>query len=121
LRNRAKCSSYCGRVRPWRAGVHCTAGGRACVNDGNQAFVGWLATYAEQKKAAPAQIALAWLGSRGSCRFRGRRSVIDSRRTSERPEFKLSAGDLQKIDRTASQIEVHGARYPEHLQKLVGQ
>jgi aryl-alcohol dehydrogenase-like predicted oxidoreductase len=32
----------------------------------------------------------------------------------------LSADDLREIDRAASQIEVHGARYPEHLQKMVG-
>jgi aryl-alcohol dehydrogenase-like predicted oxidoreductase len=34
--------------------------------------------------------------------------------------IQLSADDLREIDRAASQIEVHGARYPEHLQKLVG-
>ncbi len=34
--------------------------------------------------------------------------------------IQLSADDLQKIDRAASQIDVHGAGYPEHLQKLVG-
>ena len=27
--------------------------------------------------------------------------------------------DLRDIDRAALQIEVHGARYPEHLQKMV--
>jgi hypothetical protein len=32
----------------------------------------------------------------------------------------LSVDDLLEIDRAASQIEVQGARYPEHLQKLVG-
>ena len=32
----------------------------------------------------------------------------------------LTDSDLQEIDRAASRIEVHGARYPEHLQKLVG-
>ena len=35
-----------------------------------------------------------------------------------RVEF--TADDLKEIDRAASQIEVHGARYPEQLQKLVG-
>ena len=34
--------------------------------------------------------------------------------------IQLSADDLQEIDRAASQIDVHGAGYPEHLQKLVG-
>jgi len=28
--------------------------------------------------------------------------------------------DLAEIDRAAAAISVHGARYPEHLQKLVG-
>jgi aryl-alcohol dehydrogenase-like predicted oxidoreductase len=32
----------------------------------------------------------------------------------------LTAEDLGEIDRAASQIEVHGARYPEQLQKMVG-
>ena len=32
----------------------------------------------------------------------------------------LSADDLREIDRAASQIELHGARYPEHLLKMVG-
>src|SRR5436190_9774889 len=32
----------------------------------------------------------------------------------------LSAEDLREIDRAASQIELHGARYPEHLLKMVG-
>jgi hypothetical protein len=34
--------------------------------------------------------------------------------------IELTRDDLTEIDRAASQIEVHGARYPEHLQKLVG-
>ena len=43
----------------------------------NQAFVEVLAGVAEEKKATPAQIALAWLMAqkRGSYRFRGRRSL----------------------------------------------
>jgi hypothetical protein len=32
----------------------------------------------------------------------------------------LNAEDLREIDRAAAQIEVHGDRYPEQLQKLVG-
>ena len=31
----------------------------------------------------------------------------------------LTVNDLAEIDRAASQIEVQGARYPEHVQKLV--
>jgi len=32
----------------------------------------------------------------------------------------LGADDLREIDRAASQIEVQGARYPEHLLQMVG-
>jgi aryl-alcohol dehydrogenase-like predicted oxidoreductase len=32
----------------------------------------------------------------------------------------LTPGDLRDIDLAATEISVHGARYPEHLQRLVG-
>jgi hypothetical protein len=32
----------------------------------------------------------------------------------------LTSDDLRDIDRAASNITVQGARYPEHLQQLVG-
>jgi hypothetical protein len=32
----------------------------------------------------------------------------------------LTAGELEEIDRAAAEIEVQGARYPEHLLKMVG-
>ena len=32
----------------------------------------------------------------------------------------LTTDDLREIDREASRIELHGARYPEHLQTMVG-
>jgi hypothetical protein len=32
----------------------------------------------------------------------------------------LTSDDLGDIDRAAASIAVQGARYPEHLQKLVG-
>ena len=35
-------------------------------------------------------------------------------------EIDLTADDLRAIDSAAAEITVHGARYPEHLQKLVG-
>jgi len=88
----------------------------------NQAFVDWLATCAERKQATPAQIALAWLLTRkpwvvpipGTTKRRRLEENLGAAR------IQLSADDLREIDRAASQIEVHGARYPEHLQKLVG-
>jgi aryl-alcohol dehydrogenase-like predicted oxidoreductase len=88
----------------------------------NLAFVEWLTKFAERKKATPAQIALAWLLAQKPW-------IVPIPGTTKRHRLQenlgaaaiqLSADDLREIDRAASQIEVHGARYPEHLQKLVG-
>ena len=88
----------------------------------NLAFVDWLTTFAQRKKATPAQIALAWLLAQRSW-------IVPIPGTTKRHRLEenlggaaiqLSADDLGEIDRAASQIEVHGARYPEHLLKLVG-
>jgi aryl-alcohol dehydrogenase-like predicted oxidoreductase len=78
--------------------------------------------FAARKHATPAQVALAWLlaqqpwivpipGTTRRHRLEENLAAADIR---------LTADDLQEIDRAASQIEVHGARYPEHLQKMVG-
>ncbi len=88
----------------------------------NLAFVDWLTTFAERKKVTPAQIALAWLLAQKPW-------VVPIPGTTKRHRLEenlgaiavqLSADDLGEIDRAASQIEVRGARYPEHLLKMVG-
>ena len=88
----------------------------------NLAFVGWLKAFAEDKHATPAQLALAWLLAQKSW-------IVPIPGTTKRHRLEenlgaaridLSADDLEKIDAAAAQIAVHGARYPEHLQKLVG-
>jgi aryl-alcohol dehydrogenase-like predicted oxidoreductase len=88
----------------------------------NFAFVEWLKAFAGQKNATPAQIALAWLLAQ-------RPWIVPIPGTTKRnrlqenlgaAEIPLTADDLRDIDRAASQIEVHGARYPEHLLKMVG-
>jgi aryl-alcohol dehydrogenase-like predicted oxidoreductase len=35
-------------------------------------------------------------------------------------ELSLSAGEIADINRTFAAVTVQGARYPEHLQKMVG-
>ena len=88
----------------------------------NLAFVEWLKAFAARKDATPAQIALAWLLARKPW-------IVPIPGTTKRQrldenlgaaEIWLSADDLREIEGAVSQIEVHGARYPEHLQKLVG-
>jgi aryl-alcohol dehydrogenase-like predicted oxidoreductase len=88
----------------------------------NLAFVDWLTTFAKPKNATPAQIALAWLLAQKPW-------IVPIPGTTKRHRLEENLGaaamqlgdeDLREIDRAASQIKVHGARYPEHLQKLVG-
>jgi aryl-alcohol dehydrogenase-like predicted oxidoreductase len=88
----------------------------------NVAFVEWLKTFAARKNATPAQIALAWLLAQKPW-------IVPIPGTTKRhrleenlgaANIQLTAEDLGEIDRAASQIEVHGARYPEALLKMVG-
>jgi hypothetical protein len=32
----------------------------------------------------------------------------------------LTPDDLREVDRAAAEIAIHGARYPDHMQKMVG-
>ena len=88
----------------------------------NLAFVDWLKTFAERKHATPAQIALAWLLAQKPW-------IVPIPGTTKRDRLEenlgataiqLIADDLREIDRAASEIAVHGARYPEQLQQMVG-
>jgi pyridoxine 4-dehydrogenase len=88
----------------------------------NLAFVGWLAAFAERKQATPAQIALAWLLAQRPWIVPIPGTTKAHRLTENlgAATIQLTPADLEEIDRAAADIEVHGARYPEHLQKLIG-
>jgi aryl-alcohol dehydrogenase-like predicted oxidoreductase len=88
----------------------------------NLAFVEWLKTFAGQKNATPAQIALAWLLAQKPwiAPIPGTTKRHRLEENLGAAQIQLTAEDLGEIDRAASQIEVHGARYPDHLQKMVG-
>lgn len=77
----------------------------------NQALVDLLTTFAEQKKATPAQIALAWLLEKKPwiVPIPGTTKLID-----------LAPEDLDGIESASSHIKLKGARYPEFHEKLVG-
>jgi len=88
----------------------------------NLAFVDWLRTFAAGQNATPAQIALAWLLARKPW-------IVPIPGTTKRHrleenlgalDIQLTGDDLRGIDRAASEIEVHGARYPEAMMKMVG-
>jgi aryl-alcohol dehydrogenase-like predicted oxidoreductase len=86
----------------------------------NKAVVDQLASIAERKKATPAQIALAWLLAQkpwivpipGTTQLQRLEENIGS------ATLELTPDDLRVIDGAASKIT--GARYPEHLNRLVG-
>ena len=88
----------------------------------NQALVDMLGRFAQQKKATPAQIALAWLLAQkpwivpipGTTKLHRLEENIGA------VNVELSPDDLRELDTVASKIPVQGARYPEELQKLVG-
>jgi aryl-alcohol dehydrogenase-like predicted oxidoreductase len=88
----------------------------------NQAVVGLLGRIAAQKKATPAQIALAWLLAQKPwiVPIPGTTKVSRLEENLGAVNIKLTADDLREIDSAASRIKVEGARYPEHLQKMVG-
>jgi aryl-alcohol dehydrogenase-like predicted oxidoreductase len=88
----------------------------------NQALVDLLAAFAEQKKATPAQIALAWLLAQKPwiVPIPGTTKLHRLEENIAAASIELTADDLRRLDAAAAQIQVQGARYPEHLQKLVG-
>jgi aryl-alcohol dehydrogenase-like predicted oxidoreductase len=88
----------------------------------NLAFVEWLTKFAERKKATPAQIALAWLLAHKPwiVPIPGTTKLHRLEENIAATAIELTADDLREIDRAAAQIAVYGARYPEHLQRMVG-
>ena len=85
-------------------------------------FVEWLKEFAERRNATPAQIALAWLLAQKPwiAPIPGTTKRHRLEENLGATQIQLTADDLRDIDRAASHIEVHGARYPEHLQRMVG-
>ena len=88
----------------------------------NQALVDLLRDIAAEKKATPAQIALAWLLAQklwivpipGTTKLNRLEENIGA------AGITLTASDLGDIETAVSKVTVQGARYPEHLQQLVG-
>lgn len=87
----------------------------------NLAFVDWLTKFAERKKATPAQVALAWLLAQkpwivpipGTTKWHRLEENMGA------TAIELTSDDRDEIDRAVSEITVQGARYPEHLERLV--
>jgi aryl-alcohol dehydrogenase-like predicted oxidoreductase len=88
----------------------------------NLAFVDWLTKFATTKSATPAGIALAWLLAQKPwiVPIPGTTKMHRLEENIAATAVALTADDLREIDTAAAQISVHGARYPEHLQRMVG-
>jgi aryl-alcohol dehydrogenase-like predicted oxidoreductase len=88
----------------------------------NQALVDLLAGVAKEKRATPAQVALAWLLAQKAwiVPIPGTTKLGRLEENLGATRVQLSPADLRAIDDAASKIEVSGARYPEHLEKRTG-
>jgi aryl-alcohol dehydrogenase-like predicted oxidoreductase len=88
----------------------------------NQELVALLGQIAAQKKATPAQIALAWLLAQkpwivpipGTTKLHRLEENIGGAAVA------LTAVDLRSIEAALSKVTVRGDRYPAHLQQRVG-
>lgn len=88
----------------------------------NQALVDLIGSIAKEKKATPAQIALAWLLAQkpwivpipGTTKLHRLEENVGAVNVELTPE------DLIQIESAVAKIPVQGARYPEELQKMVG-
>ena len=88
----------------------------------NQALVDLIGKFAQEKKATPAQVALAWLLDQKPwiVPIPGTTKLHRLEENLEAVSVELSREDLKQLETAASQVAVQGARYPEHLQKMVG-
>jgi len=88
----------------------------------NQALVDLLAVIAARKQATTAQVALAWLLAQRPwiVPIPGTTKLHRLEENLGAVSHALTPDDLRDINAAIAQIPVQGARYPEHLQKIVG-
>ena len=88
----------------------------------NQALVDQLGQIAAWKQATPAQIAIAWLLAQKPwiVPIPGTTKLHRLEENTGAAAVELTSGDIRDINDVLASIAVQGARYPEHLQKLVG-
>ena len=88
----------------------------------NQGVVDLVTSIAARKKVTPAQIALAWLHAQKPW-------IVPIPGTTKLPRLveniggaslELTPDDLREINAASDKLTLQGARYPEHLQRLVG-
>jgi aryl-alcohol dehydrogenase-like predicted oxidoreductase len=88
--------------------------------DANQAMVVLLNRFAQEKQATASQIALAWLLAEKPwiVPIPGTTKLDRLGENIGAAEIELTSDDLGQIERAASNINVQGARYPEHIEQM---
>jgi aryl-alcohol dehydrogenase-like predicted oxidoreductase len=88
----------------------------------NQALVDLLSTFARQKKAAPAQLALAWLLAKKPwiVPIPGTTKLHRLEENLGAANIELTPEDVRAIEGASSNIKVEGARYPQWLVSMSG-
>jgi aryl-alcohol dehydrogenase-like predicted oxidoreductase len=87
----------------------------------NQALVDLIGEFAAQKKATPAQIALAWVLAQKPwiVPIPGTTKLHRLEENLGAVNVELTADDFRQIENITSRVEVQGARYSEGAQRLV--
>jgi len=88
----------------------------------NQSLVELVGQLASRKGVTRAQIALAWVLAQKPwiAPIPGTTKIHRLEENVRAVDVELSAEDLRDIERALSRVTVQGARYPEHLEKMVG-
>jgi aryl-alcohol dehydrogenase-like predicted oxidoreductase len=88
----------------------------------NQAFVDLLADIASQKKATPAQIALAWILAQKPWMvpIPGTTKLSRLEENLGAANLDLSEAEIKDITEASEKITVEGDRYPEHIEAMTG-
>jgi aryl-alcohol dehydrogenase-like predicted oxidoreductase len=89
----------------------------------NQALVELLKRIAARQGVTPAQLALAWLLAQKPwlVPIPGTTKLHRLEENLTAANVELSLEDLREITDAAAKVPIHGDRYPEHLQRRVGQ
>jgi aryl-alcohol dehydrogenase-like predicted oxidoreductase len=87
----------------------------------NQVVVDKVAEFAKKKNSSSAQVALAWVLSQkpSIVPIPGTTKIHRLEENLKAEQLTLSNEDLDEIEFAFSQIEIQGARYPQHLQSRV--
>ncbi len=88
----------------------------------NQALVDVITSFAEQKKATPAQIALAWLLAKKPwiVPIPGTTKLARLEENLGAAAVELTPNDIQALEDASSKVKLEGARYPAFHATLVG-